>query len=126
LLLAVLAVASCKKGQPPEPRRVSALAAKPSETPITDKMIADDPYPAWIAGTWKKDGEWRWLLFNLPAEAVELAGNPAHVARKGKLTIHGNFISVLFNDAAIDLEANEDHSVLVAKGAGVYRRGSPP
>jgi hypothetical protein len=120
-------VAACKKSQPPEPPRAKPIAAD-APTPNADKAIAEgEQDPSWIAGTWKKDGEWRWLLFNLPADAVELAGNPARVARKGKVSIHGNFVSVVFENAALDLEANQEHAQLVASsGGGGYRRGAPP
>ena len=119
---------ACKNEPPPAAARPRPPAVQqPPGTPRADKVISDaEQDPSWLAGTWKKEGEWRWLLFNLPAEAAELAGNPARVVRKGKLSIHGNYISVVFDTAALDLEANEDHSVLTAKGAGVYRRGAPP
>jgi hypothetical protein len=94
---------------------------------MSDRVIAEgEQDTSWIAGTWKKDGEWRWLLFNLPFEVAELAGNPARVTRRGKISMHGKYISVLFADAAVELEAADDHSVLVARGGGAYRRGSPP
>ena len=86
LLLAVVSVGACNKPRPPEPHKPKAIAA--SETPATDKVIAeakDDP--VWIAGTWKKDGEPRWLLFNLPAEVAELAGKPARVVRRVSSTV---------------------------------------
>jgi hypothetical protein len=128
LLLAVLAVAACKKVPPPEPRKPMVVPrATASETPAADKAIADAVQDlAWIAGTWKKDGEWRWLLFNLPSEVAELSGNPARIARRGKISVHGKYVSVLFPDATIELEATEDRSQLVVRGGGVYRRGSPP
>ena len=104
------------------------IVPKASETPAADKVIAEGAAqdPSWIAGTWKKDGEWRWLLFNLPSEVAELAGNPARVTRRGKISAHGKYVSVLFPEATIELEATEDRSQLVVRGAGVYRRGSPP
>jgi hypothetical protein len=103
------------------------IVPKASETPAADKVIAESQQDlTWIAGTWKKDGEWRWLLFNLPSEVAELAGNPARVARRGKISVHGKYVSVLFPDATIELEATEDRSQLVVRGGGVYRRGSPP
>lgn len=118
---------ACKNEPPPAPARPRPAATQQPDTPRADKVISDaDQDVSWLAGTWKKEGEWRWLLFNLPAEGAELAGNPARVVRKGKLSVHGNYISVVFDTAALDLEANEDHSVLSAKGAGVYRRGAPP
>jgi hypothetical protein len=102
--------------------------APASETPAADKVIAEGAAQdrSWIAGTWKKDGEWRWLLFNLPSEVAELAGNPARVTRRGKISMHGKYVSVLFPEGTIELEATEDRSQLVVRGAGVYRRGSPP
>ena len=125
LLLAVLAVGACKKAPPPPAPRPPPAVEAP--TPIADKVIAEAAQdPSWIAGTWKKDGEWRWLLFNLPADVAELAGNPARVARRGKTSMHGKYVSVLFETASFELEASEDRSVLSVKGGGVYRRGSPP
>ena len=93
---------------------------------MADQIIAeagDDP--AWIAGTWKKEGEPRWLLFNLPADVAELAGKPPGVVRRGRLSVHGNFVSAAFSDGAYDLEATADHGQL-SGASGVFRRGAPP
>ena len=122
LLLLALAGA-CRRAEAPRPR--APVAAK-SETPAADKAIADaEDDPAWIAGTWKKEGDPRWLLFNLPADVAELAGKPPRVLRRGKLSVHGNFVSAVFGDGAYDLEATPDHAAL-SGAAGRYRRGSPP
>jgi hypothetical protein len=126
---ALFAVVGCTKSSPPAPHQPRAVASEPvSETPNADKVIAeakDDP--AWLAGTWKKDGENRWLLFNLPAEVAELAGRPARVVRRGKLVIHGRYLSAIFDGGELNLDGTQDHSELVvAGGGGVYRRGAPP
>lgn len=128
LLLALSCVAACKKATPPEPRKPRAIAAETaSETPAADKVIAEaDDDPSWIAGTWKKDGENRWLLFNLPAEAAELAGKPARVVRRGKLTMHGRYASAIFQDGELQIEGSKDHAELNVPGSGRYRRGAPP
>ena len=97
-----------------------------SETPAADKLLAEaDDDPSWIAGTWKKQGDLRWLLFNLPADVAELAGKPPRVVRRGKLSVHGRFLSAAFPDGAYDLEATVNHSELSGP-SGVYRRGAPP
>ncbi len=101
------------------------MAAK-SETPAADKVLAEaEEDPSWIAGTWKKEGDLRWLLFNLPADVAELAGKPPRVVRRGKLSVHGNFVSAVFSDLAYDLEATASHDKL-SGAPGVYRRGAPP
>ncbi len=126
LFLASLLHAACKKADAPEPRPAKATKPVPSQTLVVDKL-ADDEDPSWIAGTWKKDGQTRWLLFNLPSDVAELEGAPPRMVRRGKLSKHGRFLSVLFPDGAYDLEASPDHAVLKgAAGVGVYRRGAPP
>jgi hypothetical protein len=130
LLLAFTAGAACKKATPPEPhapRPVAQQQEPASETPAADKAIAEeDEDPAWIAGTWKKTGENRWLLFNLPAEVAELAGKPARVVRRGKLVMHGRFVSAIFQDSELQMEGSKDHAELNVAGYGVFRRGAPP
>lgn len=81
--------------------------------------------PAWVSGMWQKEGEPRWLLFNPPSEVAELAGKPARVVRRGRLVVHGRYISAIFDDGEIQLEGTRDHAAL-SGGGGVYRRGSPP
>ncbi len=117
------------KPKPPEPHRPRAVQSEAkSDTPNADRVIAEetDNDPSWLAGTWKKDGENRWLLFNLPAEVAELSGKPARVTRRGKLVIHGRYLSAVFPDGELNLEGSRDHAELSASGAGVYRRGAPP
>ena len=93
---------------------------------MADKAVAQaDDDPSWVAGTWKKDGDPRWLLFNLPAEVAELAGKPPRMVRRGKLSMHGRYLSAIFADGSYELEANADHSAL-SGAAGTFRRGSPP
>jgi hypothetical protein len=123
LFLAALLHTACKKASAPEPPR----ATKPVPQTLVVEKAVDDDDPSWIAGTWKKDGQTRWLLFNLPADVAELAGAPPRMVRRGKLSRHGRFLSVLFPDEAYDLEASRDHAVLKgAGGIGTYRRGAPP
>ena len=105
--------------------RAPAVETPAAGTPAADKAVADED-PSWLAGTWKKDGEPRWLLFNLPVEVAELAGKPARVVRRGKLVVHGRFASAIFPDGEMEIEGSRDHAVLTATGGGVYRRGSPP
>ena len=124
LALLLLAFASaCRKAEAP---KVRAPVVTKSETPAADRAIAEaEDDPSWIAGTWKKKGDPRWLLFNLPADVAELAGNPPRVVRRGKLSVHGQFVSAIFNDGEYDLRATPDHAEL-SGAPGVYRRGSPP
>jgi hypothetical protein len=126
-LLLVL-VGACKKATPPEPHKPKGIAQEAvSETPAADKAIAEaEEDTTWIGGTWKKTGENRWLLFNLPVEVAELAGKPARVVRRGKLVMHGRFASAIFPDGELQIEGAKDHSVLTVAGSGVYRRGAPP
>lgn len=127
LLPAAMSFAACRKATPPEPHAPRAIAA-PSETPAADKALREaDDDPSWLAGTWKKDGEPRWFLFNLPAEVAELAGKPARVVRRGKLVMHGRYLSAIFENGEVQLEASRDHASLAVPGArGVFRRGAPP
>jgi hypothetical protein len=129
LAFSVSVASACKKATPPEPHQPRAVAREPvSATPAADKAIAEaEDDPSWIAGTWKKEGENRWFLFNLPAEVAELSGKPARVARRGKLVMHGRFVSAVFDTGEVQLEASRDHSTLAIAGSrGVYRRGAPP
>lgn len=124
-LLLLLFLAGCKKAAT-EAHRTTPVAK--SETPVADKVIAEaDDDTSWIAGTWKKEGDPRWLLFNLPADVAELAGKPARVVRRGKLSVHGRFVSAVFPDGELNLEGSRDHSQLAVSGArAIYRRGAPP
>ena len=120
--LALALAGACRKAEPPKAPKAVAL----SETPVADKAIADGfDDPAWIAGTWKKDGDLRWLLFNLPADVAELGGKPPRVLRRGKLSVHGSYVSAIFENGAYDLEATPLHDRL-SGAPGTYRRGSPP
>ena len=122
LLLLTLA-AACRREEAPPLRPVVAVK---SETPAADKILAEaEDDPSWIAGTWKKEGEDRWLLFNLPGDAAELAGKPPRVVRRGKLSMHGRYVSAVFSDVAYDLEATATHAEL-SGAPGRYRRGAPP
>ena len=121
-VLIAMMTAACRKAEPPAAERP---VARP-ETPGADPAIAeaaDDP--AWIAGMWKKEGDLSWLLFNLPADVAELAGKPPRVVRRGKLSVHGPFVSAIFSDASLEFEASKDRAQL-SGAPGVYRRGSPP
>ena len=129
LLLAFVSAEACKKTQPPQPHAPKAIAKEAaSDTPAADKVIAEaDDDPSWIGGTWKKEGENRWLLFNLPAECAELSGKPARVVRRGKLSeMHGRFASCLFQNGELQLEGTKDHASLRVAGSGTYTRGAPP
>jgi hypothetical protein len=139
-LFLFLGIGGCREeGKPPVPRRprpvAQAPAAEPSPPPAPAAEPSPPPAPAaekanddpsWLAGTWQRGGEPRWLLFNVPAEVAELAGKPARVVRRGKLVIHGRFISAIFQDGELQLEGTRDRAELLASGGGVYRRGSPP
>src|SRR5258708_34622911 len=81
LFLAGLLHAACKKADAPEPRPAKATKPVPSQTLVVDKL-ADDEDPSWIAGTWKKEGQTRWLLFNLPSDVAEPAGAPPRMGRR--------------------------------------------
>ena len=118
-----LGVLSCRREQPQA--QAPKQATLQIETPLVDKSIeAADADPTWLAGTWQKQGENRWYLFNLPADVAELKGKPARVVRRGKLVIHGAFIDAIFDREEVHFEASPDRSEL--RGDGVYRRGAPP
>ena len=88
-LVAAVLVAGCRKKQPRETHAAKALVvdAGPSETPLADRIVADEADVQWLAGTWKQEGSDRWFLFNLPSDVMELGGKPVHVIRRGKLVI---------------------------------------
>ena len=128
-LLACLA--ACKKSSAPAQRK--AAPARASETPIADKAIAvgeadEHADPSWLGGTWQERDKSHWFLFNLPTEAAELSGKPARVVRRGKLVVHGRYVSVVFSsNAEVHFEASRDHSEMRSDAPiAVYRRGSPP
>ena len=122
-LLAGLALAACRKGPPPPaPMQQRQIQI---ETPLVDKSLeAADADPQWLSGTWQKQGESRWFLFNLPSDVAELKGKPARVVRRGQLVVHGAFVDAIFEGEELHFEASRDRSEL--RGPGVYRRGSPP
>jgi hypothetical protein len=125
----LVCVAACKKSAAPPQRKAPAQV---SETPIADKAIAvgvaeEHADPSWLQGTWQERDKNHWFLFNLPAEAAELSGKPARVVRRGKLVIHGRYVSVVFSNAEVHFEAAHDHSEMRSDAPiAVYRRGSPP
>ena len=132
LLPFLVAPAACKKpeAKPPPPK---VAPRPPSETPIADKAIAvgeaeEHADPSWLSGTWQEQREKRhWFLFNLPGEVAELSGTPARVVRRGKLVIHGRYVSAVFPDAEVHFEASRDRSEIRSdKPIAVYRRGAPP
>jgi hypothetical protein len=129
VLCAALSLAACSKPPPPPPPvRVPVLDETP--TPMADQALReaadDDQDTKWLLGTWKEDGQPTWLLFN-PGEAIELQGKPPTVSRRGKLSVHGKYVSAIFDRAELDLEASPDKSELSSNDIRhVYRRGAPP
>jgi hypothetical protein len=128
--LALALAGACKKSPPPARK---AAPARPSDTPIADKAIAlgeaeEHTDPSWLSGTWQEQREQRhWFLFNLPGEVAELSGTPARVVRRGKLVIHGRYLSAVFPDKEVHFEASKDHSEMRSDAPlAVYRRGAPP
>ncbi len=129
--LALTMTGACKESAEPPQRK--APPAHVSETPIADKAIAvgeadEHADPSWLGGTWQERDKSHWFLFNLPTEAAELSGKPARVVRRGKLVVHGRYVSVVFSsNAEVHFEASRDHSEMRSDAPiAVYRRGSPP
>jgi hypothetical protein len=129
LALALAMAGACKKSSAPQRK---AAPARASDTPIADKAIAvgvaeEHADPSWLEGTWQERDKTHWFLFNLPNEAAELSGKPARVLRRGKLVVHGRYVSVVFGNAEVHFEASHDHSEMRSDAPiTVYRRGSPP
>jgi hypothetical protein len=123
MAFAMLAFASCKKEAPPPPRP-PPVAEQP--TPRADQALKEDDDPSWLLGTWKEDGKDAWLLFN-PGEVAELAGKPVKVLRRGKLSVHGKYVSAIFPGGEVQLEGSSDRKELATDDIRhVYRRGAPP
>lgn len=132
LFCAVLAAASCRRKAPEPLPAAPAPIIDPTPTPIADRAIAqgeadDRQDPSWLAGTWQEGDRAHWYLFNLPNEAAELQGKPVTGVRRGKLVIHGRFVSVVFPDGEIHFTASKDRSELSSDDPrAVYHRGSVP
>jgi hypothetical protein len=132
LALASLVVlsAACNKAKAPAAK--DAAPEPVSDTPIADKAIAvgeaeEHADPSWLSGTWQEREHHHWFLFNLPNEVAELSGKPAKVVRRGKLIIHGRYVSAVFESAEVHFEASKDRSEMRSDApAAVFRRGSPP
>ena len=123
-LLLFLAVA-CRKPAPVEEAPKPKAGEVQIETPLVNKALdAADADPQWLAGTWQKQGEPRWFLFNLPSDVAELKGKPARVVRRGRLVVHGAFVDAIFDTEEMHFQASPDRAELRADG--VYRRGAPP
>lgn len=125
--LILFALISCGKKQP-EKHQAKPLAAQEEPTPVADKIIAeDDGDPAWLTGTWQERDQPHWFLFNLPGEVAELRGKPAKVIRRGKLDIHGRYVSAIFPNGEVHFTATKDRAEMQADAPrGTYRRGAPP
>lgn len=102
--------------------------AAEGETPVADKVIAEEEVdPSWLTGTWQEGDKHHWFLFNVPAEVAELQGNPARVVRRGRLVLHGRYLSAIFDNAEVHFVSTKDHATMTADNPrGVYRRGAPP
>lgn len=132
ILCAALVVAGCRRKveQPPPPPRAPIL--DPTPTPIADKAIAqgvaeDKEDPSWLGGMWQEGDRDHWYLFNLPNEVAELQGKPASVVRRGKLSVHGRYVSVIYPNDEVHFTATKDHAELSSDSPrAVYRRGSAP
>lgn len=127
-IVLLLLLVACKKPAEPVQERASEPGVQEAPTPIADKIIAEDEGdPAWLSGTWQQKGQRHWFLFNLPSEVAELSGKPPRVVRRGRLVVHGRFVSAVFNDAEVHFEASEDRGQLQSDAPrAVYRRGAPP
>ncbi|HUJ28110.1 MAG TPA: hypothetical protein VLW85_18945 [Myxococcales bacterium] len=125
-MLLLLAIA-CSKKQP-EKHQAKPVAAEQTETPVADKVIAEDESDStWLIGTWQEGGQRHWFLFNVPTEVAELSGKPAKVVRRGKLVIHGRYVDAIFDTAEVHFVATKDHAQMTADNPrGVYQRGAPP
>jgi len=130
--LALVVGAGCKPSAPPPPPAAKAAPPPVSDTPIADQAIAageaeEHQDPRWISGTWQQKGARHWFLFNLPAEVAELSGKPARVVRRGKLVIHGRYVSAVFPNGEVHFEAAKDHGQMTTDSPrAVYQRGAPP
>ncbi len=121
----VLALTACRKSEPAkkQPRATKPIAAEPS------LPQADDP--AWIGGTWEKQGGHEWLLFNPPEQFAVIAGKPPTMKARGKYQMQAKYITLFVPQpngvlAERYLEAAPDHQTLSEGGAGVWVRGAPP
>jgi hypothetical protein len=125
-LLAAIACSEKPKHKRPAPAPAPE-AQEASAVPAAAPSYVDDEDPKWIQGTWKEDGKESWLLFNPGGEVIELGGKPVHGLRKGKLSLHGKYVGVLFETEALSLETSPDKSELASSDIRrVYRRGAPP
>jgi hypothetical protein len=120
----LLLLVACKKA--PEKHQTRPVAAE--ETPVADKVIAEEDTDAsWITGTWQESDKRHWFLFNLPAEVAELQGKPAKVLRRGKLVVHGRYVSAIFPTGEVHFVATKDHGEMQSDAPrATYRRGAPP
>jgi hypothetical protein len=124
-LLVCLLLGACNKA--PVPVKAAPVPAE-APTPRADRAVKEekDEDATWLLGTWKEDGRAAWLLFN-PGEVAELSGNPVKVARRGKLSVHGKYVALIFEREELHYEASTDHSELASDDIRhVYRRGAPP
>jgi hypothetical protein len=131
VVCAFVFLASCRR-EPPPPPPTPAPILDPTPTPIADKAIAqgeaeDREDPSWLAGMWQEGDKDHWYLFNMPNEVAELQGKPVTGVRRGKLVVHGRYVSVIFPDGEIHFTASKDHSELSSDSPrAVYHRGSAP
>lgn len=125
-LVVCLALAACKKAPAPEAEIARAEPVQEAATPRADQAVKDDEDASWLMGMWKEDGKAAWLLFN-PGEVAELLGNPAKVTRRGRLSVHGKYVAVIFATQELHYEASSDRAELASDDIRhVYRRGAPP
>jgi len=123
-LLLVLALMACRKSEPAKKARATKPVAAESSAPH-----ADDP--AWIGGTWEKQGGREWLLFNPPDQFAVLSGKPATIKARGKYQMQAKYVTLFVpqpNGIPTEryLEAAPDHQRLSEGSTGVWVRGAPP
>jgi hypothetical protein len=124
-LLLVLALVACRKSEPAKKQGATKpIASHPFATPQ-----ADDP--AWIGGTWEKQGGREWLLFNPPEQFAVLSGKPPTIKSRGKYQMQAKYVTLFVPQpngipAERYLEAAPDHQRLIEGSSGVWVRGAPP
>lgn len=131
--LALLALASCSRGQ--KETHASAPRAAPVDAgaPAPPSFSTAGLDITWLVGTWERSDQKEWLLFNAPKEVGVIKGKPPTLTKRGEFVPNGRFVSLFFRGVGgvteeRVFEASADRSELRETGAAqtTYRRGTPP